>query len=76
MDISDITVSLDEEVYKDIQFLGKFFAWHSESKKKTAYLKFRPSYTTPVKGNAQAWWRYAIRATIYLIRKNNADKTV
>jgi len=74
MDISDITVSMDQDVYKDIQYLGKFFSWHAVSKQKTAYLKYRPSYTTSVRGNVQAYWRYAIKATIYLIRKERIDR--
>lgn len=69
IEISDITLSIDEEVYKDIQYLTKFLAWHSSSVHKTSYLKFRPAYNTPVKGNAKAYWKYAINATLYLIRK-------
>ena len=56
---------------KDVQYLSKFFAWHSSSVKKTAYLKYRPAYNIPVKNNARAYWRYAIKATIYMIRKEN-----
>jgi len=64
-----VTLSVDEEVLKDIQFVLKFFAWHSMSINKTGYLKLRPAYNIPVKGNTRAYWRYAIKATIYLMRK-------
>ena len=74
MDITDLIVSIDEEVYKDIQFLGKFFSWHSTSKSKTSFLKYRPAYTTSIKGNTRAFWRYAIKSVIYLIRKECLDK--
>ena len=36
---------------------------------KAGFLKYRPAYNVPVKHNARTYWRYAIRATIYLIRK-------
>ena len=64
-----MTLSLDEEVLKDIQYLTKFFAWHANSNSKKGYLKLRPAYNIPVKGNAKAYWRYAIKSTIYLLRK-------
>jgi len=41
---------------------------------KTGYLKHRPAYNIPVKGNTKAYWRYAIKATIYLMRKEKQDK--
>jgi hypothetical protein len=28
---SEITVTIDEEVYKDVHYLTKFFAWHANS---------------------------------------------
>ena len=74
IEISAITLSVDEEVLKDIQFLSKFFAWHASSVNKTGYLKYRPAYNVPVKNNARAYWRYAIKATIYMLRKENQDK--
>ena len=33
-------------------------------------MKYRPAYNIPVQGNARAYWRYAIKATIYMIRKS------
>jgi hypothetical protein len=66
---SEITVTIDEEVYKDLQYLTKFFAWHANSVNKISYLKYRPAYNCSVIGNTQAYWRYAIKATIYLLRK-------
>ena len=42
---------------------------------KTGYMKYRPAYNIPVKGNAKAYFRYAIKATIYLIRKEKQDKS-
>ena len=67
-------MSSDGEVLKDVQFLSKFFAWHASSMNKTSYLKYRPAYNVPVKKNAKAYWRYAIKATIYMIRKERQDK--
>lgn len=43
------------------------------STSKNGYLKLRPAYNIPVKGNARAYWRYAIKATIYLLRKDRRD---
>ena len=63
-------------MYKDAVYLNKFFKWHAESKVKvagTSYLKFRPPYHLPVKKNAQAYWRFAIKATIYLLKKENRN---
>ena len=74
-EVSDVTLSVDEEVLKDIQYVSKFFAWHAMSINKTGYLKLRPAYNIPVKGNARAYWRYAIKATVYLIRKERQDKS-
>ena len=71
--MSDVTMSLDEEVLKDIQLLSKFCAWHAMSTSKNGYLKLRPAYNIPVSGNARAYWRYAIKATIYLLRKERRD---
>ena len=72
-ELSDLIVSVDEEVLKDIQFFSKFIAWHAMSKSKQGYLKHRPAYNIRVKGNARAYWRYAIKATIYLLRKEKRD---
>jgi len=38
-----------------------------------SYLKYRPAYNCSVIGNTQAYWRYAIKATIYKIRKEKAE---
>jgi hypothetical protein len=57
---SEIVVSIDEEIYKDFQYLTKFFAWHGQSVQKMGYLKYRPAYNCPVIGNTRAYWRYAI----------------
>ena len=75
-EMSDLTVSFDEQVYKDAVYLNKFFQWHAESKVKTAsnsYLKFRPPYNLPVKSNARAYWRFAIKATLYLLKKEHRN---
>ena len=64
----DINITIDEEVYKDFQYLSKLFAWHNNSIKKK-FLKFRPPYNLQVIGNARAYWRYAINAVIYQRRK-------
>ena len=41
------------------------------------FLKMRPAFNVQVKGNAKAFWRYAIKATVYLLRKQRqaADPT-
>ena len=41
---------------------------------KNGYRKLRPAYNIPVRGNTRAYWRYAIKATIYLLRKDRQDK--
>jgi hypothetical protein len=69
IEISDITLSIDEEVIKDIQSLTKFFAWQSTNTSKISYMKYRPAYNIPVKGNGLLYFRYAVKATIYLLRK-------
>ena len=40
---------------------------------KQGYMKYRPAYNVPVKGNAQTYWRYAIKATVYLLRKQRQE---
>ena len=59
---------------KDIQLVSKFFAWHAMSITKNGYLKHRPAYNIPVKGNERAYWRYAIKATLYLLRKQRQEQ--
>jgi hypothetical protein len=66
MENSEINVTVDEEIYKDSQYLTKFFAWHSSSvSKKKSYLKFRPAYNCQVIGNAREYWKYAINTVVY-----------
>jgi len=70
LDLSELTLSLDEQIYKDAAHLVKFFAWHNNSAKKPpgqSYLKFRPAYNLPVRGNTKAFWQYAIKSTLYLL---------
>jgi hypothetical protein len=31
LEISGINITIDEEVYKDVQYLMKFFSWHSNA---------------------------------------------
>lgn len=68
-------MTIDEEVYKDVQYLTKFLAWHANSVNKISYLKYRPAYNCSVIGNTQAYWRYAIKATIYLMRKQRQSQS-
>jgi len=60
---------------KDLQYLTKFFAWHANSITKTGYLKFRPAYNCPITGNASTYWKYAIKATIYMLKKEKAKSS-
>jgi len=64
-------ITLDEEIYKDIQYLMKFWSWHGSAVKKDMFhFKYRPAFNVDVKKNARAYWKYAIKSTIYYIRKN------
>lgn len=66
IDISQLLVTIDEEIYKDIQYLMKFWSWHSTAvKKQMGHFKYRPAFNVPVKGNAKLFWKYAIKSTIY-----------
>ena len=37
--------------------------------KELKHLKYRPPYNHPVRGHAKAYWKYAIKSTIYYLRK-------
>lgn len=70
IDMSSFLVTLDEEIYKDIQYLTKFFSWHTTAMSKDmTHFKFRPAFNEPIRGNAAKYWKYAIRATIFYLRK-------
>jgi hypothetical protein len=70
IDISQVLVTLDEEIYKDIQFLMKFWSWHSTAVKNEMYhLKFRPAYNEKVTANCRKFWQYAIKSTVYYLKK-------
>ena len=63
-------ITIDEEIYKDIQYLLKFWSWHSSAvKKQIGHLKYRPAFNQPVKGNCQKFWKYAIKSTLYYLKK-------
>lgn len=71
LSISRLLVNFDEEVLKDLQYLMKLWSWHATAiEKDLSYFRYRPSYETPVAGNARAFWQYAIKATIYKNRRN------
>jgi uncharacterized protein YifN (PemK superfamily) len=75
-EISQLLITLDEEIYKDIQFLMKLWSWHSSAvKKQIGHLKFRPAYNAPVKDNCLKFWKYAIKSTIYYLRKAKRTST-
>ena len=75
-DISQLLVTLDEEIYKDIQYLMKFWAWHSTAiKKELGHVKFRPAFNESVKANPRKYWQYAINSTIYYLRKAKKRQT-
>ena len=75
-EISQLLVTLDEEIYKDMQYLMKFWSWHSTAVKKEMYhFKFRPAYNESVKGNARKYWQYAIKSTIYYLKRAKAKKS-
>lgn len=70
LDISQLLFTVDEEVYKDAQYLSKLWSWHSSAvHKDLSHFKFRPAYTVPVRGNARWYWRYAIKSTIFYLRR-------
>lgn len=69
-DINKVHVQLDEEVYRDVQHLAAFFAWHSKSvSAENHYIKYRPPYNTPIRGNAKLFWKYAINSILYQLQK-------
>jgi len=69
-------VTLDEEIYKDIQHLMKFWSWHSTAiKKELSHVKFRPAFNETVKANPKKYWQYAIRSTIYYLKKAKMRQT-
>jgi len=64
-------VTFDEEIYKDLQHLMKFFAWHNAAvKKDLTHYKFRPAFNLPVKGNGRQYWQYAIKSTVKILKRN------
>lgn len=53
-----------------MQYLAKYFSWYQTAvKKELSHYKFRPEYNQPVKGNARMYWKYAIKSTLYYLRK-------
>lgn len=68
IDITPISLSVDEGVYQDIQFLSKFIAWHSKREK---HFKFRPAFNQRCdsSSNARLWWKYAIKSICYMNKK-------
>ena len=76
LDISGLNITIDEEVYKDLQYLSKFFSWHSKVTEYKKHFKFRPPYNLSVKGNTRAYWLYAINSTIYHLRKAKKEKNI
>ena len=75
-EISQLLITIDEEIYKDIQYLMKFWSWHSTAvKKQIGHLQFRPAFNEPVKGNQRKFWKYAIKSTIYYLRKAKRNST-
>lgn len=73
LEISSLIVNVDDEMYKDVQYLSKFFSWHSKAVKNNKNFKFRPPYNVPVCGNAAKYWTYAIKSVIYSIRKQKKE---
>lgn len=50
--------------------MAKFWSWHSSAvKKELTHLRFRPGFNEPIKGNCAKYWKYAIKATLYYLRK-------
>jgi hypothetical protein len=69
-EISQFLVTIDEEIYKDLQYLSKFFSWHiTAMSKEMTHFKFRPAFNEPIIGNAKKYWKYAIKSTIYYLKK-------
>ena len=70
LSISRLLLSVDEEVLKDAQYLLKLWSWHKTAiERELGYFRFRPSYEAPVRGNARAYWQYAIHSIIHQNRK-------
>ena len=74
IDLSGLSVTIDEEIYKDLQYLTKFFSWHSKVIEHKKHFKFRPAFNVPVAGNPMLCWDYAIKSTIYNLRKEKREK--
>lgn len=56
--------------------MTKFWSWHSTAyAKEMNHMKFRPAFNKQVKGHAKEYWRYAIKSTIFFLRKNNAKNS-
>jgi hypothetical protein len=65
LDVTDICITIDEEVYKDVQYLMKFFSWHKNAVIHTPHFRYRPRYNLPVKKNGIAYFQYAVNAICY-----------
>ena len=76
LEFSPLNITLDEEMYKDVQYLLKFFSWHKKAVDQNPHFKYRPPYNVPIKGNAGRYWVYAIRSTIYLLRKSKKGEVI
>jgi len=54
----------------------KFWSWHSTAvQKEMSHFKFRPAYNESVKGNARKYWQYAIKSTIYYLKRATAKNS-
>ena len=74
VDISSIQLQIEEELYKDVQYLSQFFSWHNKASKENRHFKFRPPYNVSVHGNSHQYWQYAINSIVYYKRKEKKEK--
>lgn len=76
IDVSQLLFTVDEEVYKDAQYLSKLWSWHSSAvHKDMSHFRFRPAYNVPVRGNAARYWHYAIKSTVFYLRRQKRQQS-
>ena len=75
-DIDQFLFTVDEEFYKDVQYLTKFWSWHAAANQKDMlHYKFRPAYNVPIRGHAKKYWKYAIKSTIFYMRSQKKQQS-
>ena len=68
--MSQLLITLDDEIMKDIQYMSQYLSWHATAiSQDLSHLKFRPNYNESVKSNPRKYWQYAIKSTLYYLKK-------